>query len=137
MSQLTLAGEFFVAGEPVEPNRPCYVERSADRRLASAVSARRTALVLGPPASGKTSLIIRCAARLHTAGECVAYVDLADPSLDADGSMPGWCHEVGARIAQNCGLHLDRGDSRPESCAEQGGRALADFLWQVVLTNTT
>src|SRR5690606_23495403 len=137
MSQLSLADEFFVAGEPVEPNSPCYVERSADRRLAAAVSARRTALVLGPLATGKTSLVIRCAARLHTAGECVAYVDLADPSLGSDADLPGWCEQVGARIAQNCGLLVDAEDSWREQYAALGGRALADFLWQVVLTNTT
>src|SRR5690606_6478106 len=137
MSQLSLADEFFVAGEPVEPDSPCYVERSADRRLAAAVSARRTALVLAPQALGKTSLVIRCAARLYAAGECVAYIDLGDPALGGDGDTPGWCEQVGVRIAQNCGLRVEAEDSRREQYAAQGGRAIADFLWQVVLANTT
>src|SRR5690606_27237247 len=41
------------------------------------------------------------------------------------------------RIAQNCGLRPEPGDSRHEAYAAHGGRALADFLWHVVLTNTT
>src|SRR5690606_2065695 len=49
----------------------------------------------------------------------------------------GWCEQVGARIAQNCGLLVDAEDSWREQYAALGGRALADFLWQVVLTNTT
>src|SRR5690606_19659925 len=73
----------------------------------------------------------------HTAGECVGYVDLADPSLEGDAGTPTWCHEVGARIAQYCGLRPEPGDSRLEAYAAEGGRALADFLWHVVLTNTT
>jgi subtilisin-like proprotein convertase family protein len=83
-------------------------------------------------------LVIRSAARLHTAGECVAFVDCGEPGLRGDdGDTARWCLAVGQRIAQNCGLRPEAGDWWLEKYAARGGRALADFLWQVVLTNTT
>ena len=68
--------EFFVVGGPVQAERPCYVERAADRRLAEALRAKRLCCVLGPRATGKSSLLLRAARMLRSAGTLVANVDL-------------------------------------------------------------
>ncbi len=68
MSKVVQAAEFFVVGGPVQPDRPCYVERAADRELAAAIRAREYCCVLGARAIGKTSLMGRVARTLRQAG---------------------------------------------------------------------
>ena len=61
MPSVTQPAEFFVVGGPVQPERPCYVEREADRRLNEALRAKRLCCVLGARAIGKSSLLLRAA----------------------------------------------------------------------------
>ena len=68
--------EFFVVGGPVQPERPCYVERDADLKLEDALRAKRLCCVLGPFATGKSSLLHRAARTLRKAGTLVAIVEL-------------------------------------------------------------
>ena len=83
MSKVIQAGEFFVVGGPVQPERPCYVERAADHVLETTIRAQRFCFVLGPRAIGKSSLMGRVAKTLRRANELTAVVDLAQ--IDARG----------------------------------------------------
>ena len=62
-SRIVQSGEFFVVGGPVQPERACYVERAADEALRQGLLDRRFCYVLGPKASGKTSLLEAILAR--------------------------------------------------------------------------
>src|SRR4051812_1920626 len=53
MARVVQAAEFFVVGGPVPPDRPSYVERTADGELEAALHARRLCYVLGAHGIGK------------------------------------------------------------------------------------
>jgi WD40 repeat protein/subtilisin-like proprotein convertase family protein len=136
VNAVTESAEFFVAGGPVQPERPCYVERAADRLLADAIAAKRFCWVVGPHATGKTSLLLRAATVARGSGILVAAVDWRR-LVEQAGPAPGRGLEaLAGRIA--AGLKLGDIDSWWASRdAHSTGNPLVDFLWQVVLTNTT
>ena len=76
MARVVQSGQYFVVGGPVQPDRPCYIERAADRALRQAIDDRQFGYVLGPRASGKSSLMARSIRALRQEGQLVAVVDL-------------------------------------------------------------
>ena len=129
--------EFFVVGGPVQPERPCYVEREADRRLDEALRAKRLCCVLGARAIGKSSLLLRAARALRASGTLVATVDLRP--------LPSSMRTT----ARTHGSAASRSVWRPSSSSAStlrvwwsahdtvGENRLVEFFWEVVLTNTT
>src|SRR5687767_11306322 len=99
MSKVVQAAEFFVVGGPVQPDRPCYVERSADRMLEEAVREREYCCVLGALAIGKTSLVARAARTLRQTGGLVGVVDLAQlGARGGDVDSERWIHGIAHRV---------------------------------------
>src|SRR5882672_2008908 len=100
MSRVVQAAEFFVVGGPVQPDRPCYVERGADGALEAAIRARVCALVLGSRGIGKTSVLGRVARALRDAGELAAVVDLAQVAARGDDAdQDRWAYGIAHRVA--------------------------------------
>lgn len=129
--------EFFVVGGPVQAERPCYVERAADRRLAEALRAKRLCCVLGPRATGKSSLLLRAARMLRSAGTLVANVDLRRITEHAEsGSEDGWLLRIAERVAAELKLGIDVA-AWWGSRDDVGENRLVQFFWEIVLTNTT
>ena len=138
MARVVQAAEFFVVGGPVPPDRPSYVERAADRELVEALLARRLCYVLGAHGTGKSSLLARAARSLRGAGGLAAVVDLA--SLEArgeDADVERWTYAIAHRIVHELRLNVDLPDWWRERTAVSRESRLADFFWDVVLTNTT
>lgn len=73
---MTAHAGFFVTGGTLVPNAPCYVERAADRSLYEGLKQSEFCYVLTPRQMGKSSLMVRTAARLRAEGVCVAVLDL-------------------------------------------------------------
>jgi hypothetical protein len=137
MPSVTQPAEFFVVGGPVQPERPCYVEREADRRLYEALRAKRLCCVLGPRAIGKSSLLLRAARVLRASGTLVVSVDLRrSAALRDDDAEDGWLRRVAEHIAEELALGVDVGSwwTAREAVAEN---RLVEFFWEIVLTNTT
>src|SRR5438067_7039572 len=67
---------FFVTGGTLPPDAPSYVERRADRELYEALSRGEFCYVLDSRQMGKSSLMVRTAARLRAEGFQVAVLDL-------------------------------------------------------------
>ncbi len=67
---------FFVTGGTLSPNDPSYVERAADRDLVAGLLAGEFCYVLDTRQMGKSSLIVRAAERLRSAGVTIGKVDL-------------------------------------------------------------
>src|SRR5512147_141329 len=110
MSKAIHAAEFYVVGGPVQPDRACYVERSADALLIAAIRARRLCCLLGPRGIGKSSLMHRIARRLRDSGELAAVVDVVQIGVLAErGSARGWGMAVAERIARELALDADVG----------------------------
>src|SRR5262249_47134532 len=68
---------FFFAGGALRPDPPSYVERLADRALYEALARREFCYVLTSRQVGKSSLIVRTAARLRHDGIQSVVLDLA------------------------------------------------------------
>jgi WD40 repeat protein/subtilisin-like proprotein convertase family protein len=138
MAKIIQAAEFFVVGGPVQPDRPCYVERAADRQLEEAIAAERCCCVLGPRAIGKSSLMGRVARSLRQRGELAAIVDLAQLGARGESADPDrWIYGIAHRIAHELRLKVSLEDWWREKTALVGEERLADFVWEIVLTNTT
>ncbi len=138
MAKVIQTTDFFVVGGPVQPDRPCYVERAADRALEGSILARRFSLVLGSRAIGKSSAMARCARRLRDAEELCALVDLAQ--IDARGDAADadrWAYAIASKIAHELRLKIDLTSWWREQAALLGERPLAEFFREVVLANTT
>jgi WD40 repeat protein/subtilisin-like proprotein convertase family protein len=136
MPSVIQPAEFFVVGGTVQPERPCYVDRAADRRLEDALRAKRLCCVLGPLGLGKTSLLYRVARTLRSAGTLVAIVDLKRIAEQRGEAPDGALRLVAERVAAELELRVDVRAWWAASGPVEDGR-LVEFFWQVVLTNTT
>src|SRR5216684_1657537 len=67
---------FYVTGGNLAPDAPSYVERQADSDLYEGVRRGEFCYVLTSRQMGKSSLMVRTAARLREAGVAVAVLDL-------------------------------------------------------------
>ena len=138
MSKAIHATEFYVVGGPVQPDRSCYVERSADTALTVAVRARHLCCVLGARGIGKSSLMHRVARQLRDSGELVAVVDLVQIGVLAErGSGHGWGLGVAERVARELDLDADVGPWWRANKKKDESERLVEFFWRVVLANTT
>jgi WD40 repeat protein len=67
---------FYITGGTLRPDAPCYVERQADRDLFDGLRRGEFCYVLTSRQMGKSSLMVRTAARLREQGVAVAVLDL-------------------------------------------------------------
>jgi hypothetical protein len=72
------SSDFFVVGGTMHHNAPAYVERRADHELFEALRGGEFCYALTARQMGKSSLMIRTAARLRETGASVAALDLTE-----------------------------------------------------------
>lgn len=128
---------FFVVGGPVAPDRPCYVERGADRQLYAKLRAGEYCHVIAPRQSGKSSLVARTARRLRAEGYLTAVVDLSQLGSREGATEAGrWYYGIAYRVVRDLRLKVDLQrwwqDKMPLSPAQR----LGEFFWEVVLAGT-
>lgn len=87
-SEGTPLEDFFVTGGTMRPSSPSYVKRSADDELFERVIASDYCYILTARQMGKSSLMVRTARHLHTAGVKTAIVDLTQ--IGADLTRDQW-----------------------------------------------
>jgi WD40 repeat protein len=131
------AEEFFVAGGPVAPDRPCYISRATDGELLERLQAGDYCHVIAPRFSGKTSLVARTASRLRSAGTQTAVVDLSQlGSRDGSTEVGRWYYGLAYRILRDLRLKLDLQSWWQERMPLPPAQRLGEFFWEVVIGGT-
>jgi AAA-like domain len=99
---------FYQIGGSLVPNAPSYVIRRADEALYDGLIQGEFCYVLTPRQMGKSSLMVRTAARLRTEGVAVAVLDLT--AIGQNLSPVQWYDGLHALLA----LSLDLEDELEE-----------------------
>ena len=94
----TLPASFFVVGGTLRRDAPSYIERAADETLYQALRAGEICYVLTARQMGKSSLMVRIAARLRENGARVAVLDLT--SLGQNLTAEQWYNGLVERAGQ-------------------------------------
>ena len=137
MARVVQSGQYFVVGGPVQPDRPCYIERAADQGLRQAIDDRQFCYVLGPRASGKSSLMARSIRALRQEGQLVAVVDLTQIAARAEGAQAGrWYYSSAYRIIRELRLRFDLQSWWKEKSVLVNEQRFGDFFSEIVLANT-
>ena len=137
MARVVQSGQYFVVGGPVQPDRPCYIERAADRALRQAIDDRQFGYVLGPRASGKSSLMARSIRALRQEGQLVAVVDLTQIAARAESAQAGrWYYSSAYRIVRELRLKFDLQSWWKEKSVLVNEQRFGDFFSEIVLANT-
>src|SRR5438128_844003 len=103
---IPIATSFYVTGGTLRQDAPSYVERQADHDLYSALLRGEFCYVLTSRQMGKSSLMVRTAARLRAAGTAVAVLDLTaiGQNLSPEQWYGGLLRRLGRQLAPDGGL---------------------------------
>ena len=138
MAKVVQTGEYFVVGGPVQPDRPCYIERASDKALRQGIDDRQFCYVLSPKASGKTSLMARAIRSLREEGQLAAVVDLTQIAARGESAEAArWYYSIAYRILRELRLKIDLQSWWQEKSVLMNEQRFGDFFWEIVLANTT
>ncbi len=127
-----------MVGGPVQADRGCYVERDADFALEQAIRDQHFCYVLAPRATGKTSLMARTVRALRSEGQLAAVVDLTQIGARSESADAGrWYYSIAYRILRELRLKVDLQSWWQEKSTLMSEQRLAEFFWDLVLSNTT
>jgi WD40 repeat protein len=129
--------DFFVAGGPVGPDRPCYIPRVTDQDLYERLRAGEYCHVIAPRFSGKSSLVARTASRLRSEGGLAAVVDLSQlGSRDGSTEVGRWYYSLAYRVLRDLRLKLDLRPWWQERMPLPPAQRLGEFFWEIVIGAT-
>ncbi|MEN7343436.1 MAG: AAA-like domain-containing protein [Pseudomonadota bacterium] len=102
--------QFFCTTGPLAADRPGYIKRDADTRVASAIEGGTFVNLIGAPMVGKTSLLLRTAQALRDSEEqpAVALIDLAQLAQRESHRDPArWLYAIAFRLSRQLRVSFD------------------------------
>ncbi len=100
-----LPNPFFVTGGTLRPDAPCYIERAADAELFAALSRGELCYLLTSRQMGKSSLMVRTAARLRREGRRVVVLDLT--AVGKNLTAEQWYRSLLDLVGEQLGLETE------------------------------
>src|SRR5499433_4542188 len=99
-TQASFSTSFYIVGGTVRRDAPCYVERRADTELYASLKQGQFSYVLTARQMGKSSLMVRTAARLRDDEVGVAVLDLTaiGQNLSAEQWYGGLLTQLGQQL---------------------------------------
>ena len=95
----------FIVDGPVPPDSPLYVAREADRHIFKLIKNDEIVHLVGPPGTGKTSLIQRTADRFAREGVDCVVINLSD--FDTAETEGDWYQQFVRLLAQRMSLDIE------------------------------
>ena len=137
VASVVQTGAYFVVGNPVQPDRPCYIHRASEKALRQGIDDRQFCYVLSPKASGKTSLMARTIRSLREEGQLAAVVDLTQIAARGESAEAvRWYYSIAYRILRELRLKFDLQSWWQEKSVIMNEQRFGDFFWEIVLANT-
>ncbi len=137
MNSSARSSKFYAVGGPVQPDRPCYVERDVDELLLRRLLDADYCHVMAPRHTGKTSLAAHTAWSLRDQDVRVAVIDLTQLLRnEQDDSAGRWYYSIAYRIVRDLRIKSDMQGWWADHSGLTNQQRLVEFFFEVVLASS-
>ncbi|MDG1463042.1 MAG: AAA-like domain-containing protein, partial [Gammaproteobacteria bacterium] len=137
MSSSFRSSKFYAVGGPVQPDRPCYVERDVDELLLRRLLEADYCHVMAPRHTGKTSLAAHTAWNLRDRDVRVAVIDLTQLLRNEHDDTSGrWYYSIAYRIVRDLRIKSDMQTWWADHSGLTNQQRLVEFFFEVVLASS-
>jgi WD40 repeat protein len=129
--------KFYAVGGPVQPDRPCYLQRDADDLLLRRLLDGDYCHVLAQRHTGKTSLAAHTAWNLRDCDVRVAVIDFTQMLRNEQDDTAGrWYYSIAYRIVRDLRIKSDMQAWWADHSGLTNQQRLVEFFFEIVLAGS-